>query len=85
MSQELKDKCIIALICIGGSIAIMLTILFITWVFERIDKPTKCEWEREIIKESTMYPNWDTTKLPYWIKYDVMCKDTGEIKTYRDF
>lgn len=85
MSQELKERCIVALICVGCGIAILLTILFLTLASERIDNPTECEWEREIIKEATMYPNWDTTQLPVWMKYYVMCKDTGVIKTYKGF
>ena len=53
MSRELKERCIIALVCVGCVIAIVLTILLIAWVSARIDQPTECEWEREIIKEST--------------------------------
>jgi hypothetical protein len=62
---------------------VIMGIAFFMWYTH---KPyTKCEWGREIINQSTMYPDWDTTKLPYWFKYDVMCKDTGEIKIYQDF
>lgn len=44
----------------------------------------KCEWEREVIKETTVNLNRDENK-PVWTRYTLLCKDTGEIKTREDF
>lgn len=44
----------------------------------------KCEWEREVIKETTVNLNRDENK-PVWTRYTLLCKDTWEIKTREDF
>ena len=85
MKQEPKERTFSDYIVLWITVILFVFVEVAAFFLWYTHKPNyKCEWEREIIKETTVNLNRDENK-PVWTRYTLLCKDTGEIKTREDF